>query len=128
MLPPPVIQHWLLGAATTTVTVNAKVGVLAWGSSVGSSQEAVELACERGISAAGLAVSTIWPFHAEEVAQFIDEVDVVLCPEGNRWGQFADLVKARTGKAVISMPFPTGMPLTTGPILDRIMKEAGEDG
>jgi 2-oxoglutarate ferredoxin oxidoreductase subunit alpha len=109
-------------------TDNAKVGVLAWGSSVGCAKEAVELACQRGARAAGLAVSTLWPFHSEELASFMDEVEIVLCPEGNRWGQFADLVSARTGRPVVSMPFPTGMPLTTGPILERILMEAGENG
>jgi 2-oxoglutarate ferredoxin oxidoreductase subunit alpha len=105
-----------------------KVGVLTWGSSVGCAKEAVELACEKGVAAAGLAVTTLWPFHTEQVKRFIDEAQVVLCPEGNRWGQFANLVSARTGRAVVSMPFPTGMPLTTGPILERILTEAKADG
>ncbi len=106
---------------------NARIGVITWGSSVGSAIEAVELACDKGVSAAGLSVPTLWPFHGEEISQFMDEVEIVLCPEGNRWGQFANLISARTGRQVISMPYATGAPLSTDGILERILAEDGKD-
>lgn len=102
----------------------ADVAVITWGSTAGAAMEAVAQANSEGLKVSGMAVESLWPFPKEAVKAFLDDAGVALCPEGNLWGQFANLASAQTGRPIVSLPFPTGAPVPVRPIVEQIRAHA----
>lgn len=74
---------------------SADVGILTWGSTFGAVYEAVERLRERGIKVQAMAPRQLWPLPDLQLRPFIEGKRVVLVPEVNFSGQFADLLALR---------------------------------
>ncbi|MFB6107069.1 MAG: 2-oxoacid:acceptor oxidoreductase subunit alpha [Halobacteriaceae archaeon] len=76
---------------------DADIGVVTWGSQQGTVREAVEELAEAGHPVAGLGVSQMMPFPADEVSAFVESVDEVVVVEMNSSGQFHGHVQKHLG-------------------------------
>ncbi len=103
------------------------VGVVGWGSSFGSILEAVKRAREKGLSVAALKVTSIYPYHAEEIRSFMVKCEDVLFPELNFSGQLANLMGHLSSRTPYRINEVTGVPLSPRMIFANIKKiiEAG---
>jgi 2-oxoglutarate ferredoxin oxidoreductase subunit alpha len=104
-----------------------KVGVIGWGSTVGSILEAVTIGWEKGYEIGALKITSLFPYHEDEIRQFMRRCDEVLIPELNLQGQLANLVGHLHSKDVVRMSRATGVPLPPSAILKEIehLLEAG---
>jgi 2-oxoglutarate ferredoxin oxidoreductase subunit alpha len=73
----------------------AEIGILTWGSTFGAVHEAVERLQERGIKVHAMAPRQLFPLPDLQLKPFLDSKRVVLVPEVNFTGQFADLLATR---------------------------------
>jgi len=102
------------------------VGVVSWGSTFGSALEAVRRAREKGLSAAALKVSAIFPYHARQIRDFMDQCEEVLIPELNYEGQLANLIGHIHRKNVHRLNLVTGTPIPATLILKKIEELSAE--
>ena len=98
----------------------ATLGVIAWGSTIGTVRESVALARANGIKVSALYPKLIWPLPAKALASFTEKVDKVLVPEVNKQGQFAKLIASSTDIKPISYTIYGGMPFSPKMIADKI--------
>lgn len=101
-----------------------RVGLLAWGSTFGECLEAMIQARGEGIACAAMKVVMLSPFPVAMVAAFMDECDVVLVPELNFEGQFAQLVQGVLARPVVRLSRVPGAPMPVELILDEIRRLA----
>ncbi|MBT7085528.1 MAG: 2-oxoacid:acceptor oxidoreductase subunit alpha [Desulfobacterales bacterium] len=104
---------------------NIKVGVLAWGSTAGSAREAVAEAEKCGIRAAFMSPLSLSPLPVDEITEFANECEILLVPELNSSGQFADLIAPYVYKKIEKLNMVTGLPMPSEDILSKI-KEIAE--
>ncbi len=95
------------------------IGLLGWGSSFGEILEAMCEARDEGMRCAAMKVVMLSPFPVEPVAAFMDDCNVVLVPELNYEGQFANLVSSALGRSVKRLTRVYGAPMQ----VDEIVKE-----
>jgi pyruvate/2-oxoacid:ferredoxin oxidoreductase alpha subunit len=100
----------------------AKVGVLAWGSTASVVQEAVEAMASEGLPVSALVPAVVNPLPAERIIEFADNLDAIVVPEVNRTGQFAAWVKAHAEVSLISLTKYGGLPFTPGEIRARVIE------
>lgn len=100
------------------------VGLLGWGSTFGEILEAMIEARKEGIRCAAMKVVMLTPFPIRAVNEFTADSVVVLIPELNYEGQFANLVSARTGRSVVRLNRVTGEPMQVDEILKEIRRLA----
>ena len=98
------------------------VGIIAWGSSFGSVLEAVQKTKDKGLKTGALKISSLFPYHAEEIRQFMDRCKEVLIPELNFEGQLANLIGHLHRKEVKRFNRATGTPLSVSEIVKKIEK------
>lgn len=98
----------------------AKVGVIAWGSTEGAVQEAVDRANEKGLNVASLHLTILSPLPDAAIETFIHSVDRVIVPECNYSGQLANLLGAKYGLQAVRINKFGGIPFTAGEILGAI--------
>jgi len=96
------------------------VGVIAWGSTFGSALEAVQKGQKRGLKIGALKVTSIFPYHGDEIRTFMDRCGEILIPELNYEGQLANLIGHLHKKDVVRLNRATGTPLPPSVILERI--------
>jgi 2-oxoglutarate ferredoxin oxidoreductase subunit alpha len=97
-----------------------KVGVIAWGSTFGAALEAVQQVQIRGEKVGALKVTSIFPYHADDIQAFMERCDEVLIPELNYEGQLANLIGHLHKKDVVRLDRATGVPLSASVILQGI--------
>ena len=90
----------------------ARVGILAWGSTAGVVREAVEGMAAEGYPVAALVPAVINPLPTDRILEFTAHLKTVIVPEINRTGQFAAWVKAQTELHLISLNKYGGLPFT----------------
>jgi 2-oxoglutarate/2-oxoacid ferredoxin oxidoreductase subunit alpha len=96
------------------------VGVIGWGSTFGSVLEAVNIARDAGDQVGALKITTLSPFHAAEIRDFMDRCDRILIPELNYEGQLANLISHLACKDVARFNKVTGTPFSPSEIVARI--------
>ena len=96
------------------------VGVIGWGSTLGSVLEAVNSACSKGIKAGALKITSIFPFNAEQIREFMDRCSEVIVVELNYEGQLANLIGHLHRKDVLRLNRVTGTPFPPSVILSHI--------
>jgi 2-oxoglutarate ferredoxin oxidoreductase subunit alpha len=96
------------------------VGVIGWGSTFGSIVEAVEKSRKKGLKVGALKISSIFPFHADVIRNFMEKSRVVLIPELNYQGQLANLISHLDSKTVERLNLVTGTPIPPSLIQARI--------
>jgi 2-oxoglutarate/2-oxoacid ferredoxin oxidoreductase subunit alpha len=98
----------------------ARIGVIGWGSTEGTIQEAVDRACAKGHKVASLHPKVLSPLPDQAIREFIRSVDKVIVPENNYSGQLANLLGAKYGLQAIRVNKYGGLPFTAGEILQAI--------
>lgn len=102
------------------------VGVMAWGSTFGSALEAVTRAQEKGFKVGALKITSLFPYHADTIRDFMDRCEEVLIPELNFEGQLANLMGHLHRKDVVRLNRTTGIPFPVSVILEKIEEIMGE--
>jgi 2-oxoglutarate ferredoxin oxidoreductase subunit alpha len=97
-----------------------KVGVIGWGSTFGSIREAVDIARARGRNVGALKITSLFPYHADIIREFMARCDEVLIPELNYEGQLATIIGHLHRKEVIRLNRVTGAPFPPSLILAKI--------
>jgi 2-oxoglutarate/2-oxoacid ferredoxin oxidoreductase subunit alpha len=72
---------------------SADIGFLTWGSTLGAVAEAIDQLAAQGIRAHALAPRMVWPLPTHQIDPFLQNKRVVIVPEVNYSGQFAQLLK-----------------------------------
>ncbi len=99
---------------------NATIGIIGWGSTEGTIQEAVDRAREKGYKVASLHPKILSPLPDRTIRDFIRSVQKVIVPENNYSGQLANLLGAKYGLQAIRVNKFGGIPFTAGEILRAI--------
>src|SRR5579863_2826161 len=99
---------------------NATIGIIGWGSTEGTIQEAVDRARAKGYKVAALHPRILSPLPDRAIYAFINSVDKVIIPENNYSGQLANLLGGRYGLQAIRLNKFGGIPFTAGEILRKI--------
>jgi 2-oxoglutarate ferredoxin oxidoreductase subunit alpha len=73
-------------------TEDAKIGIIAYGSSARSAKNAIRMAREKGIKAGIFRIQTLWPFPINQIKEFAKQIDAIVMPELNL-GQIAHEVE-----------------------------------
>ena len=102
------------------------VGVITWGSTYGSALEAVKRSREKGLKTGILKISSISPYHADKIKEFMKKCREILIPELNFEGQLANLIGHLHKKEVRRFNRVTGIPMTPVEILEAIEKVLGK--
>jgi 2-oxoglutarate ferredoxin oxidoreductase subunit alpha len=98
----------------------AKIGIIGWGSTEGTIQEAVDRARAKGHQVASLHPKVLSPLPDQAIQAFIRSVDKVIVPENNYSGQLANLLGAKYGLQPVRVNKFGGLPFTAGEILQAI--------
>ena len=96
------------------------LGVITWGSTFGAALEAVLRAREKDMRVGALKISSIFPYHNEEIRSFMDKCNNILIPELNFEGQLANLIGHLFSKDILRLNKVTGVPMSAGEILEEI--------
>jgi len=96
------------------------LGVIGWGSTFGAILEAVDTARSLGYRVGALKITSIYPYHVQEIKDFMSRCHQVLVPELNYSGQLANVIGHLCGKELIRLNQVTGVPFSPSAILARI--------
>ena len=107
---------------------DAKLGIIAWGSTKGAVKEAVAKANAMGISVGAIIPQLIFPFLIEPFKEFIRNKDRVIIPELSYAGQFRRYLRgflrfSQYGCQVTPFRKTGGAPFMVEEILDKIKEE-----
>jgi 2-oxoglutarate ferredoxin oxidoreductase subunit alpha len=99
---------------------DSDVGILCWGSAWGTVVEAIDAAAAKGMKVAAMAPRMVWPLVDDQILPFIESKRVVLVPEMNYSGQFAQLLRARYLREVKSVTDYSGGVFTVARLVQEI--------
>jgi 2-oxoglutarate ferredoxin oxidoreductase subunit alpha len=99
---------------------DADVGILCWGSAWGAVVEAIDIAKSKGLRVAAMAPRMVWPLPDQQILPFIESKRVVLVPEMNYSGQFAQLLRARYLRDLVSITDYSGGVFTVARLVQEI--------
>lgn len=104
---------------------DAKLGIIAWGSTKGAVKEAVKKANDMGIPVGAMIPQLIFPFLIEPFKEFIRHKDMVIIPELSYAGQFRRYLRgflrfSQYGCKVEPFRKTGGAPFMVEEILDQI--------
>jgi len=99
---------------------DATIGLIGWGSTEGTIQEAVDRARAKGYKVASLHPKILSPLPDQAIREFIGSVKTVIVPECNYSGQLANLLGAKYGLQAVRLNKFGGIPFTAGEILRAI--------
>lgn len=99
---------------------DATIGLIGWGSTEGTIQEAVDRARAKGYKVASLHLKILSPLPDRTIKEFIHSVQKVIVPECNYSGQLANLLGAKYGLQATRVNKFGGIPFTAGEILRAI--------
>ena len=77
------------------------LGIIAWGSTAGAAQEAVEVLAARGLKVGGLFPRLLWPLQREAILAFSRRSRRLMVAELNHTGQFAGLLAGVLNRELI---------------------------
>ncbi|WP_028308474.1 transketolase C-terminal domain-containing protein [Desulfitibacter alkalitolerans] len=118
------IQHYF-GSLIEAENQDAEILIVASGTAVSQSREAVELARAEGINVGLVKIKSIRPFPTKEIKELSSNAKYVIVPEFNRVGWLAREIKASINESdkVISSPKVFGgMTMPPELILDEIRR------
>ncbi|MBI3291603.1 MAG: 2-oxoacid:acceptor oxidoreductase subunit alpha [Elusimicrobia bacterium] len=105
----------------------ARVGIISWGSTEGSIEEAIGKAHLLGYEVSALQLKMLHPLPDDEIRAFLSQVKQVIVPELNYTGQLAQLLRARYLIPTIQLNKCAGLPFAPEEILNKleeVMKRA----
>jgi len=94
--------------------------LLGWGSTRPVLLEAQQRLRERGIDAAVVHFTHLWPFNAAVVKPLLEKATTIIAVEGNFTGQFADIVQAYCLVPVQRILKYNGLPLYPNEIIEGV--------
>ncbi len=102
----------------------AEIGIITWGSATGVAYEAMLEAQKRGVKVDILAPRMIWPLPTQQLDDFIASKRVIIIPEMNFSGQYANLLNTHYRKDFVRLNVYGGAPLKSSQLLAKIMEQA----
>jgi len=114
----PDIHRWHM--IETWGDVDAELGIIGWGSTIGPVREAMEMAQAEGIKTAAIYPKCITPLPDKELRAFIAQHPTVIVPELNYTGQFAHVLRARYKRDFIRLNKYEGVPFLAREIYEKI--------
>lgn len=99
---------------------DAEIGVITWGSTWGAVVEAIDRLAAQGVRIHALAPRQLWPLPDSQIEPFLASKRVVLVPEVNYTGQFAELLTARYRRELKRVNVYGGQPFKVASIVDAI--------
>ena len=113
------------GLGSTFGVEEAEIGIIAWGSTAGPVEEAVETAIENGIPVKAMIPKLLHPLLHSELKPFLAATRRLIVPEMNFTGQLATLLRSTYRVATIRLNKVKGVPFLASEILEKI-KEVAE--
>jgi len=105
--------------------LDAKIGIVAYGSSARSAKAAIRLARARGIRVGMLRPVTIWPFPERAVQNLAQQVRHIIVPEMNLGQLVLEVERVVAGRCPVHrVNKVTGEPIPPDEILEMIMEVA----
>jgi 2-oxoglutarate ferredoxin oxidoreductase subunit alpha len=104
--------------------VDAKIGIVGWGSTEGAIREARYLAEEKGIYVRHLHPHTLSPMPERQITEFLVRLDYLIIVEENYTGQFAHFIKSKFGVRALELYKCEGIPFKPEEILKGIERVA----
>jgi 2-oxoglutarate ferredoxin oxidoreductase subunit alpha len=108
---------------TTTETDEedgAEIGVVAWGSTIGTLREAILICRDEGVKVSAIYPKLVWPMPKKALNAFAAKHKKILVPEINKQAQLATLLKSETDMDPIHYNIYGGMPFSPRMIADKI--------
>ena len=102
----------------------AEIGIIAWGSTAGPVQEAVEQAIASGIPVKAMIPKLLHPLLHSEIKPFLASTRRLIVPEMNFTGQLATLLRSNYRVATIRLNKVKGVPFRASEILEKIQQVA----
>jgi 2-oxoglutarate ferredoxin oxidoreductase subunit alpha len=100
---------------------SADIGFLTWGSTLGAVAEAIDRLAAQGIKAHALAPRMVWPLPTHQIDPFLHNKRLVIVPEVNYTGQFAQLLKTHyQNRDFIRLNVYGGQPFSVGRMLESV--------
>jgi len=99
---------------------HARVGIISWGSTEGSIEEALGKASKAGFEVKALQLKMVNPLPDQDIREFLADLKHVIVPELNYTGQLAMLLRARYLVPTIQLNKVAGVPFTPEDILLKI--------
>lgn len=104
---------------------DADIAVISYGVEARIALDAVINARKRGIKAANVKLTTIWPVPSKLLKEISERVKTIIVPEMNLGKYFREVRRVCCGRAkLISMPKNNGQPHTSKEILSAIQRES----
>jgi 2-oxoglutarate ferredoxin oxidoreductase subunit alpha len=101
---------------------SAEIGLLTWGSTLGVVAEAIDRLAAQGIKAHALAPRMVWPLPTHQIDPFLRNKRLVIVPEVNYTGQFAQLLKANYQNVEFTrLNVYGGQPFSVTQIVEAVM-------
>jgi len=100
------------------------VGLITWGSTFGESLAAMLTAREEGINCAAMKVIMMSPLPVDAIKAFADDCRVLLVPELNCEGQFANILTSAVPREIHRINQVPGMPMRVEDILAEVRRLA----
>jgi 2-oxoglutarate ferredoxin oxidoreductase subunit alpha len=104
----------------------AEVGILTWGSTVGSVMEAMRLARQEGLNLDMLAPRMLMPLPDEQLRPFIESKRLIILPEVNYTGQFANMITSQYPREYVRINIFGGMPFPVDWLFEKIREEVAQ--
>lgn len=98
----------------------AQLGLITWGSTIGTVREAIALAREAGLKVSALYPKLVWPLPLKALASFSAKHSKILIPEINKQAQLAKIIRSETDIKPISYNIYGGMPFSPDMIVEKI--------
>ncbi len=105
---------------------DAEIGILTWGSTVGSVIEVIRQAEQEGLQLDMLAPRMLMPLADHEVRPFIESKRVIIIPEVNYVGQFANIITSQYPREYVRINIFGGMPFRVDWLLEKIREEVAQ--
>ncbi|MFQ5682745.1 MAG: 2-oxoacid:acceptor oxidoreductase subunit alpha [Candidatus Binatia bacterium] len=103
---------------------DAEIGILTWGSTRGSVEEAIHVADDMGIPVRAIIPKVLSPLPHAELKKFFSTVKKIIVPELNFVGQFATLLRSSYRIPTIGLTKVKGIPLEPGEVIEKILEAA----
>lgn len=100
------------------------IGLITWGSTFGESLAAMLVAQGDGISCAAMKVVMMSPLPVDAIKAFTDDCRVLLVPELNYEGQFANILASAVPREIHRLSRVPGMPMRVEDILAEVRRLA----
>jgi 2-oxoglutarate ferredoxin oxidoreductase subunit alpha len=99
---------------------SAEIGVVTWGSTWGVVVEAIDRLADQGVKVHGLAPRQLYPVPDAQIRPFMDGKRIVLVPEVNYTGQFADLLSIHYQRELKRINVYGGEPFRVAEIVEAV--------